>query len=224
MSGVFLLLLIISGCLVYSNTFHSSFVFDDINFITKNDPHVHMTVFSWEGIKEAAFKGQPRQRYLPNISFAINYYFGQENTFGYHLVNLAIHLLTGTFLFLLFQATFSIHNRQGEPYLCGGKRPLNVSPTVISFFAVLVWLVHPVQTGAVTYICQRMASMVAMFYILSLLCYVRGRVSFRQKKTGTAAILFLGCFISGCCAVATKENAGPLPFLFCFMSGFSFRI
>ncbi len=223
MTGVFILLLMVAGTLVYSNTFQASFVFDDINFITKNDPNVHMTKFSWDALKKAALEGHPRHRYLPNISFAVNYYFGAENTFGYHLVNLVIHLMTGIFLFFLFQATLRLCIREDGVCFFKNRLPSSVSPEMLSFFAVLIWLVHPVQTNAVTYICQRMASMVAMFYILSLLCYIIGRINFRKGKIKTAVFLFCGCVISGCCAVASKENAGTLPVFILFYEWFFFQ-
>ncbi len=223
MTCVFILLLMAAGTLVYSNTFHASFVFDDINFITKNDPNVHMTEFSWGALKKAAIKGHPRHRYLPNISFAINYYFGAENPFGYHLVNIGIHLLTGIFLFFLFQATLGLCSRQDGDSFSGNRSIPSVSSEILSFFAVLIWLVHPVQTNAVTYICQRMASMVSMFYILSLLCYVLGRINFRKGKIKTAVFLFSGCILAGCCAVASKENAGPLPIFILFYEWFFFQ-
>ena len=223
MSGIFILLLIISASLVYSNTFHNSFVYDDINFITKNDPHVHMTAFSWEKIKEAAFEGQPRHRYLPNISFAINYYFGKENTFGYHLVNLAIHLLTGIFLFFFFLLTLRIYFKKSKLPRSEAESSISVSPAVISFFAVLIWLVHPVQTNGVTYVCQRMASMVAIFYILAMLFYVKGRLVLINGKIKTAILFFAGCIIAGCCAVASKENAGALPVFILLYEWFFFQ-
>ncbi len=223
MTGGFILLLMITGIWIYSNTFQSSFVFDDINFITKNDPNVHMTEFSWAALKKAAFEGKPRHRYLPNISFAVNYFFGGEKPFGYHLVNLGIHLFTGIFLFFLFNATLRLCLREDGVCLSENRLLASISPETLSFFAVLVWLVHPVQTNAVTYICQRMAGMVAMFYILSLLCYVKGRINFRKAKTKTAVVFFIGCIVSGCCAVASKENAGPLPVFILFYEWFFFQ-
>ncbi len=69
MTGVFILLLIVAGTLVYSNTFQSSFVFDDINFITKNDPNVHMTQFSWDALKKAALEGHPHPILLVLVVF-----------------------------------------------------------------------------------------------------------------------------------------------------------
>jgi Tfp pilus assembly protein PilF len=206
------LLLITAGVLVYSNTFQSPFVFDDINFITRNDPNVHMTAFSWAALKEAALEGQPRHRYLPNISFAVNYYFGRENPFGYHLVNLGIHLLTGIFLFFLFKATLFLCSDEKDGRLSSVK-PLfkPASSDWAAFFGAMLWLVHPVQTNAVTYMCQRMTSMAALFFVLSLLLYVTGRRFFRNGRFKSAVAFFAGCVLSGIFAVASKENAGTLP-------------
>jgi len=222
-----ILLLFVAGTAVYSNTFQSPFVFDDINFITRNNPHVHMTDFSWASIKEAALEGNPRHRYLPNISFAVNYYFGRENPFGYHLVNLAIHLLTGIILFFLFQATL---------FLCSNEKDERVSPAGASsgilrpapyewaaFFGAMLWLVHPVQTNAVTYMCQRMTSMAALFFVLSLLLYVTGRRVFRKGRVRSSVAFFAGCVISGLCAVASKENAGTLPIFILLYEWFFFQ-
>lgn len=218
------LLLMAAGVLVYSNTFQSPFVFDDINFITRNDPHVHMTAFSWAAIKEAALEGQPRHRYLPNISFAVNYYFGRENPFGYHLVNLGIHILTGIFLFFLFQATLFICSDEKDGRLPSIKPSFKtVSSDWAAFFGAMLWLVHPVQTNAVTYMCQRMTSMAALFFVLSLLLYVTGRRFFRNGRFKASLAFFAGCVVSGIFAVASKENAGTLPMFILLYEWFFFQ-
>lgn len=206
-------LLVISGILIYSNTFHNPFVFDDINFITINNPHLHMTRLSWESIKEAAFDAQPGHRFLPKISFALNYYFGGENTSGYHLFNLVIHVLTGIILFLFVKSTVSITASHivSAGFLRDADSKKTAVLTLISFSAALIWLVHPVQTNAVTYMCQRMTGMVAMFYMLCLLCYTRGRIRWRAGDKKCAAAFFAGCLIFGGCSAASKENAGMLP-------------
>ena len=76
-----LLAIIILGTIIYSNTFNSPFLFDDEFFIVK-DHAIRMTELSWNDIRTAALKGSPAHRYLPNISWALNYYFGQLNPFG----------------------------------------------------------------------------------------------------------------------------------------------
>ncbi|MDX9819679.1 MAG: hypothetical protein RBT16_12250, partial [Desulfococcus multivorans] len=142
MTAVFILSLMAAGALVYANALSGPFVFDDINFITKNDPSVHMTQFSWENIKKAAIEGKPRHRYLPNVSFAVNYYFGGENPFGYHLVNLGIHLLSGMALFLLFRQTLWLGSGRQTGENGENSDPAARSCDLLAFFAAVVWLVH----------------------------------------------------------------------------------
>ncbi|MBN2844641.1 MAG: tetratricopeptide repeat protein [Deltaproteobacteria bacterium] len=60
--------------------------------------------------------------------------------------------------------------------------PVSLNPQTIAFCATLLWIVHPLHTQSVTYIVQRMNSMAAMFYILSFLCYVKGRMYLRNKR------------------------------------------
>ena len=192
-TAVGLFIMMAAGIIIYSNTFDSPLMFDDEFFIIK-DTAVHMTELSPDAIKTAAVDGRPKHRYLPNISFAFNYYFGQLNPFGYHLVNLVIHLLSGIFLFFFIKNTLRLSIKSPKALRIGSTQAgINPAPTinktvietfdyktnpdVIAFFAALLWIVQPVGTQAVTYICQRMASMVALFYILSLLCYVKGRMA-----------------------------------------------
>ncbi|NOQ65584.1 MAG: hypothetical protein GQ556_00005 [Desulfobacterales bacterium] len=51
----------------------------------------------------------------------------------------------------------------------------------------MIWLVHPLHVQSVTYIIQRMNSLAAMFYILSMLLYVRGRLA---RGKGKQSVLF----------------------------------
>ncbi|MDA3895685.1 MAG: hypothetical protein PF482_06010, partial [Desulfobacteraceae bacterium] len=174
-----------------------------------------MTELTYEGIKTATVEGLPRHRYLPNISFAFNYYFGRLNPFGYHVVNLAIHLMTAVFLFLLIRLTLRVYPHKTDSF----------NPEVIAFFTAMLWIAQPVGTQAVTYICQRMASMVAMFYVLSLLFYARARLSMIQTpgKKATTGLCFAGCAASAICAFATKENAGTLPLVILLYEWFFFQ-
>ena len=95
---------------VYSNTFHVPWHFDDINNILENRA-LHLTDFSAEKITNTFYAGPlGRSRvYRPVacFSFALNYYFGKTNVFGYHLVNISLHFLTAVFLFLFLNRVYS---------------------------------------------------------------------------------------------------------------------
>ncbi len=52
--------------------------------------------------------------------------------------------------------------------------PSDPPATLIAFIVALLWALHPLQTGSVTYIAQRAESMCALFYLLTLYWFVRG--------------------------------------------------
>ncbi|MDX1775303.1 MAG: tetratricopeptide repeat protein [Desulfobulbales bacterium] len=183
--------------LLYSNTFQSPYIFDDWYHIEAN-PHIRMTDFSLDALKRAAFDSPLHRRPLAYVSLALNYYFGGYELFGYHIVNILIHLGAAIFLYLFLQTTFSMRESQKNTKY-GDWLP---------FFAALIWLVHPLHVQSVTYIIQRMNSMAAMFYILALLFYVRARLAQSRAKR---LLLFSGCFCAGVLALGSKEIAATLP-------------
>ena len=78
-----LAVIVAAGVLVYLNSFHGVFVFDDHGNIVDNQ-------------KIRSFEHLWDNRPLVQLSLAVNYYFGELNVWGYHLVNLGIHLLFHT--------------------------------------------------------------------------------------------------------------------------------
>ncbi|MFV0444709.1 MAG: tetratricopeptide repeat protein, partial [Planctomycetaceae bacterium] len=76
--------------------------------------------------------------------------------FGYHVGNLAIHLACGGCLFGLVYTTLLLLNRQGVDR----QRALNGAT-----LAAAVWLIHPLTTQGVAYICQRYESLAALGYL-----------------------------------------------------------
>lgn len=189
--------------LIYSNTFGTPFVFDDRLHIPDN-PHIRLTELDPEGIIAAGFKSHAKHRPVANISFALNYYFHQYDVAGYHLTNIFIHILTAIFVWLLVKNTLLTPSLRSKYQHAG----------TIAFFAALLWLAHPLQTQSVTYIVQRMNSLAAMFYVLSLVLYVKGRLAGQDaKKTWP---WYIGCVIAGLLALASKQIAATLP-LFIFL-------
>jgi protein O-mannosyl-transferase len=200
---------------LYSQVIQSPLLFDDIPNIRDNKL-VRITDLLPGTLVDAGIKSVASNRPVANISFAINYYFHGYHVMGYHIVNMVIHLLTGLFLFLLLQETLRITKNKSLSFLVSESD--NVP--MLAFTAALIWLVHPLATQSVSYIVQRMTSMSAMFYALSLLCYVRGRVA-REKNSKW--MLFGACIISGVLAVGSKEIAVTLPFFILLYEWFFFR-
>jgi tetratricopeptide (TPR) repeat protein/uncharacterized membrane protein YwzB len=136
------------------------------------------------------------------FSLALNYHFNQLNVRNYHLVNLTIHLINACLVFWLTLLIFSSPALKNDQLIKHKK--------AIAFFMALLFVSHPLATQSVTYIVQRYSSMVAMFYLLSLILYVKARLSNRGNIS--KILLFTGSLISALLAMLTKENAFTLPF------------
>jgi tetratricopeptide (TPR) repeat protein len=173
---------------IYSQTFDSPFVLDDLRKIEEN-PHLRVNRLSPTEIVKAGLQSS-KSRPIAFMTFALNYSLHQYDVFGYHLFNISIHVLTGFFLYLFLKATFRIPIVQAR----------YKHTDLISFFAALIWLVHPIQTQSVTYIVQRTNSLAALFFTLSILFYAYGRLTEKNQKgwlwliaSAAAWLLSLGC-------------------------------
>jgi len=190
-------LLAVVVILIYADTLTSPFIFDDIGNIRHN-PHIRLTSLSLKNLIRAAFLSPESSRPVANISFALNYYFNGFNLVGFHLVNIIIHLAGGFFLYFFSKATLKTPGLRCRSEKCDW----------IPFFTAFIWLVHPLQTQSVTYLVQRMNSLAAMFYLLSMLLYVKFRLDtdIRGKWLSLA-----GCVLAGILAVGTKQISATLP-------------
>ncbi|HVW21472.1 MAG TPA: tetratricopeptide repeat protein [Opitutaceae bacterium] len=99
-----------------------------------------------------------------NLSLALNYAAGGAAPDGYHLANLAIHALAALVLFGIVRRTLARF-----PDEFGGREG-----AVLAGCAALLWAVHPLQTEAVTNVIQRAESLMGLFYLLTLYCFIRG--------------------------------------------------
>lgn len=156
------------GALIYSNTFHAAFHYDDFSAFVAN-PVVHLNELSLEKIIDLFWLERP----VSHLTFALNYYFGDLEVEGYHAVNITIHVITGITLYLFLYETLNI------PSL---KERYGQKAKWVALFSSLLWFSNPVQVQAITYVVQRMTSMAAMFYVLALLLYLRGRVSSGTRR------------------------------------------
>ena len=195
-------LLFVSLVIIYSNSFNGTWVFDDNPNIVDNE-NIQMKKLSWDNIVQS-FQGRSNQedsisRPLAYLSFAINFYLDGKQVFGYHLINFLVHFLAAIFLYLF------ILNILKLPLLRDSYQDKAHS---IALLASFIWAIHPIQVTAVTYIVQRMTSMAALFYILSMYFYLKGRM---EKDRKNQILFFLGCGIAAVCAFASKENAAMLP-------------
>ena len=202
----FVLCLIFSSIfLIYANSFNASWHLDDYENIVQNSK-IHIQDLSFKSLKQTFFASSDRgifaetslYRPLPMLSFALNWYFGKNNVWGYHLVNIIIHCLTALLLYFCLYSLF-LESPHGKT---------NFNPCAIALLSALLWAIHPIQVQSVTYIVQRMTSLAGLFYLVSLLGYIRFRLSSQRSYK----IQWLLCsFLAFMAAVMSKENAITLP-------------
>jgi Tfp pilus assembly protein PilF len=197
-------LLIIAGIAAYFNSFTCSFHFDDLPDIVSNQ--AISDLFNWK-----AWMSFNSSRPVGFFTFALNYHFNGLNVFGYHLVNLAIHILNAFLVWKLVRLLFR------SPYL--KDHALSASAGQIAFFTAFLFVGHPLMTESVTYIVQRLISLASMFCLLSLVLFIQG-ILCEQKFSRLG--FYLGSAVAALLGFLTKETAYSLPFLMIMIYFFFF--
>jgi protein O-mannosyl-transferase len=176
---------------IYWRALSSPFLQDDASSITDNPSLRRLwpvaTVLSPPD--EAGVGGRP----LLNLSYAVNYAANGTSVQGYHLANIAIHILASLALFGLVRRTLR------RPLLADTFGP---SSTWLAFLVSAIWAWHPLQTESVTYISQRAESLMGLFYLLTLYCVVRGA---EAPSKGSRSLWYLFSALSCIAGAATKE-------------------
>lgn len=187
--------LAIVAFVTYFFSFGNAFVWDDEQFIYKNE---YVKSFNVEKILSenmVAGAGVVSNYYRPltTLSFALDYVFWGNNPVPYHVVNTLLHIGAGISLFLLLIL-------------------LGVDSS-IAFFVALGFLIHPIQTEAVTYINSRGDSLFAFLGLCGLALYA---ASFKQRLRKVRLLISFAsvtCFVMGLFAKEIGLAVGGLYFL-----------
>lgn len=192
------LIIITVTTIAYWNSFDVPFQFDDHHSI-QNNPGIR----NLSDLKRV-FNSFP-QRPVAQLTFALNYHFHELDVWGYHLVNLVIHIINSLLVFWLVMQILQ---------LLYDKKSIALDEQEILFMAFsagMLFAVHPVQTQAVTYIVQRMASLASLFYLLSVNLFLMGRRSLGNNRH--YLLWFILSFITGLLGIFTKQIVFTLPIM-----------
>jgi tetratricopeptide (TPR) repeat protein len=185
-----------AGLAAYANTLHVPFQWDDVDLIVHNS-----LIRSFHDFIEAG-RLLSLSRSVGFLTFALNREWHGLDVTGYHAFNLAVHVANAVLVFALVMLT------SRTPALRNVSHGLN--PRGTALLAGALFLTHPVQTEAVTYIYQRLASLSAFFSLLSVVSYARSRLA---RGRSARHVLLVLSVLSALLAVKTKENAFVLPLL-----------
>ncbi len=148
------LTLVFFGLLAFCNALQHPFVHDDVIFILKN-PHI-TDLNHWYGafIQPAASDGlNTYYRPVLEILYRLEYHFFGPHPFGFHLFNVTVHIINGLLLFYLLKKL--------------GLR------AAVAWVTALLFLIHPVQTEAVSCIAGISNLMMALGVLAALNAYLK---------------------------------------------------
>jgi tetratricopeptide (TPR) repeat protein len=182
--------------LTYWNSLSGAFILDDQATIVDN----HQIREWWRPASvlvpesNTPIAGRP----LVNLAFALNYAIGGLSVRGYHLVNIAIHIVCALVVFAVVWRT--LEWRRVREHFAGRSADA-------AFAVALLWAVHPLNTEAVDYLTQRTELMLAMFYLLTLYAAIRAASTPRPAVWESVAVL--SCALGMAC----KESMVTSPLL-----------
>ncbi len=177
-------LLAVFSFILYFNSLWNGFVLDDQHTILDNTfikEFRYWFLFLKGHYSSVSDIPQGMFRPLLLLTFSFNYFFSGIQPLGYHVINILIHFLNGVLLYLLFRIL---------------KKDLTFG---LGLFFCLLFVTHPINTEAVTYISCRSDLLVTFFIAIAIISYARGRI-------------FLSLFLY-VCGLMTKETALTFGFL-----------
>ena len=184
-------ILAVAVLLAYLSALGGVFQFDDYNVIV-NNPAVH-SLAAW-------FDSMPGIRPLLKFSYTLNWML-HPAPFGFHLFNVLVHAVNAVLVYELLRG------------LCEERVEMQWAPLV----GALLFALHPVQTEAVTYISGRSVSLMALFYLCSVLAWLRA-----DRAANPRAWRALSAGLFGA-ALMVKETAVTLPFALLLLDALSMR-
>jgi tetratricopeptide (TPR) repeat protein len=182
--------------LTYWNSLSGSFILDDQ--VTIVDNHQIREWWRLASVLVPESNTPIAGRPLVNLSFAVNYAIGGLSVRGYHVGNIAIHIVCALLAFAVVWRTLEWPRVRAR---------FSGNPVDTAFAIALLWTVHPLNTEVVDYLTQRTESMLAMFYLLTLYAALRAMGSGRSSPWQSLAVLSCGL------GMACKESMVSAPLI-----------
>jgi protein O-mannosyl-transferase len=193
------LLLLVISVAVRVPSLPGEFLWDD-KFLAHDSPFIKSPLLALEVFRQYLFPDSFSGHYRPvqNLSYMADYLFWNTNTFGFHLTNLLLHALSAVALYFLLRRLLRSTGR--VEWLQTNEKLVSS----LSFFAALIWAVHPVHSAAIDYISGRADSLAFVFAASGWLLVLRGR---ETKHPAIRCLLFVLAAVLGLLALCSRETA-----------------
>ncbi len=202
------LFLLLIAIVVRAPSLSGEFLWDD-EYLARDSPFIKSPLLALEVFRHHLFPDSFSGHYRPlqNLSFMADYFFWNNNTFGFHLTNLLLH--AGSAVMLYFLVKRLLQAARDAAWL----RDKSNFISDLAFFTALLWAVHPVHSAAVDYISGRADSLAFLFASSAWYLVFRAR----ELKLGAARnLLFLSAALLGLLALCSRETAGLWLVIFLF--------
>lgn len=163
--------LVLAGLVAYANSLPGEFLFDDRPGIVGNVRLRRLWPLDWLLTDST--------RPLVELTLALNYAVGRLNPWGYHLVNLTIHIAAALVLYGLVRRTLIAPSR---------RLMTDATAAPMAFAVALLWMLHPIQTQSVTYVIQRAEALMGLCALLTLYAVCRAGTEPRAKRWTILAV------------------------------------
>ena len=193
------------GLAIHFPALPGELIWDD-TFLARDNPFIRSPVLVFEAFRHHLLLDSLSMHYRPvqNMSYMLDYFFWNTDTYGFHLSNVLWHVGSGLLLFALLQRLL--------PGLIGPALSTNPNSennsskfsSLIAFFLALIWVVHPVHSAAVDYISGRADSLAFFFATGAWLLLLAARS--RSGALARTACYTLAAF-SLLLALCSRESA-----------------
>lgn len=205
-AAIILIMLIAAG--VYANTLFNGFVYDDESQVLEN-PWIrdarfipYMFTSSVWSFLEPKMGTSNYYRPMMHLIYLFNYRIFGLKPWGFHLVNIILHVLVSVMVFLMAKALL---RQAGQAAPSHAARSSVMTSILPAFVVALLFATHPIHTEAVSWIASVPELSYTLFFILSFYSYVKSA----EGAKGMYALSVAAFGIATLC----KEPALMLPFV-----------
>jgi tetratricopeptide (TPR) repeat protein len=197
--AAFVFSLIAVACLTtwaYRPALDGPFILDDkINIV--DSPALRWSEISAENILLVLDSSLLGSRPVSNVSFALDHLASGLDPRAFHATNISIHIAVGLVLLWLSIVYTSVTASSSK------VTDTRWAIAIFALMSVALFLLHPLNTQAVTYIVQRMASLAALFTLISFACYLTAR----YRLTARPKLWYVAAALAWLLGLGSKENA-----------------
>jgi tetratricopeptide (TPR) repeat protein len=183
---VHVLVLITITVIVYMNSLHGDFVFDDQQIVLQNPRLMNVHTLT------EAFAIGVGWRQLLFLTYGLNFYLSGLDTFSYHVVNVLLHVVN---VLLVYAIIITVLRD-------------DVRARFAAFAGAAIFSVHTLFSASVSYIAGRSSELCGTFYFASILLFLKALESTTRRLR---VIYFVLAGIAGILAWEAKQEAITLP-------------